>query len=935
MGTVESFSIETITKLKQQAETISSEGDLESALALLDKAEALAQTLSDPLAMGLVWRGRAHAWQVHSHFEASLEAVNQAVAIYEAHGTPTDVAKAQVTAVYKLGLMGRFDEAFALADWIQPHFVGDPFFQAVLADNLAPLFTWISQYKRAMETYQQAWELFTELEMPLRATRALHNMGVAAHKMDDLSLARDCFMRAYTQYAATDNALHMFRTQFNLAKLCVRQNQLQAAMTHLAQARADAKRLPPESPDMAHVDVYEARVWQAMNQPQKAERLLRHALSIFVQSGWQLDIVETRIELGHLLAQSQIPEMQAEGLDCLEEAARQLTGLQMPLLSASVQLSQAELLLRLQRTDEALHQVQPAYEMLIEAGLPLRAAQASIVWADSCWQRQPDKARQHYEAALAVVGDTIPLLAARCWRGLGKLAQNSDDGLVAEQAYGQAVQLLNKIRRSLSSHQHQASFLEDKQAITNELLAALHQQPKTAEKLLTWVERFKAASLADLLLRQPLDNNTDTQLQTLIAEREEVSAALDWRWSDLTFQDGDSLSKLSQRGSVLARHDSHQIKAVSSLTHHLKALDDQIARHQDNAYAWRDGVAIDGHNIHPLLDEQTILVSYYAAGEQLYALTVTQKLGDIQVHPLPAIWPDITSQWQQTRRRVMRPSSVQPNVQQRLSQLWQMLIAPLETRLQDKERLLILPHRDLFHIPFACLYDSRRQQYLVETWQLQYAPSATIWAYCRQRAAGKKPPLFLGYPGVRGQENYLKAVNSEVNHLAQLWPQATVLLDEAATRTRFWDAVSGRSIIHLAGHIHYDDSDPLASGMPLADGRWLRASDLYLQYGQLAGATVVLSGCESARVGLAGSDVLGLTSAFLYAGAMTLVSGLWKVDDVATAVLMQTFYQALSQGQHVAQALQSAQLHLLHQESFSHPYYWAPFTINGASPQLT
>lgn len=934
MAVDEPVSMETIAKLKQQAETISSEGDLESALALLDQAEALAQTLGDPLAMGLVWRGRAHAWQVHSFYEASLEAVNQAVAIYEAHGTPAEVAKAQVTAVYKLGLMGRFEEAFTLADRIRPHFVDDPFFQAVLAENLAPLYRWTSQYQRAIETYERAWALFTELEMPLRATHALHNIGVAAREMDDLSLARDCFMRAYPQYTATNNILAMLKTQFNLARLCVRQNQLQTAMTHLAQARADAEHLPPGSPNVAYVDVYQARVYQALNQPREAEHLLRRALSLFVQSGWQLDIIKTHVELGHLLAGSQVPETQAEGLACLEKAAQQLAGLQMPLLTASVQLSQAELMLRLQRTDEAINQAQQAYKLFTETNLPLRGAQARIVWADCCWRQQPDTARQHYEAALEVIGGAIPLLAARCWRGLGRLAQQRGDSLAAERAYAQAVQMLNNVRRSLSSHQHQAGFLKDKQTITSELLTALHQQPEAAEKLFTWVERFKATSLADLLFRQPLDNNTDTHLQTLIAEREQVGAALDRHWSDLTFQSSDSVSELSQRGAAPALRDTHQIETVSSLTRRLQVLEAEIAQHQDNAYAWRDGVTIGSRRIHSLLDEQTVLVSYYAAGEQLHALTVTQQPGDIRIHPLPATWQEVARQWQQTRRRVMRPGSSQPDVQQRLSRLWQMLIAPLESRLQGKGRLLILPHRHLFHVPFASLYNDQQQRYLVETWQLQQAPSATIWAYCRQRAAGEKPPLLLGYPGVRGQADYLEAVSGEVEDLARLWPRATVLLHEAATRAHFWDAAPGCAIIHLAGHIYYDDADPLASGMPLADGRWLRASDLYLRYGQLAGATVVLSGCESARVELAGSDVLGLTSAFLYAGATTLVAGLWKVDDAATAVLMQAFYQALSQGQPVAQALQSAQLHLLHQKTTAHPYYWAPFTINGGSPHL-
>jgi CHAT domain-containing protein len=156
-----------------------------------------------------------------------------------------------------------------------------------------------------------------------------------------------------------------------------------------------------------------------------------------------------------------------------------------------------------------------------------------------------------------------------------------------------------------------------------------------------------------------------------------------------------------------------------------------------------------------------------------------------------------------------------------------------------------------------------------------------------------------------------------------------VLVDEMATYTRFWTTAPGSAIIHLAGHIHYDGTDPLASGMPLAGGRWLRASDLYLHYGELAGSTVVLSGCESARVGLAGNDVLGLTSAFLYAGATTLVAGLWKVDDVATAVLMQAFYQPFLEGKAPSQSLQAAQLQFLQQPDHKHPYYWAPFTVNG------
>ena len=102
-----------------------------------------------------------------------------------------------------------------------------------------------------------------------------------------------------------------------------------------------------------------------------------------------------------------------------------------------------------------------------------------------------------------------------------------------------------------------------------------------------------------------------------------------------------------------------------------------------------------------------------------------------------------------------------------------------------------------------------------------------------------------------------------------------------------------------------------------------------------AGATVVLSGCSTGRGRPAGGDVMGLTSAFLYAGAIGIIAGLWRVDDAATAELMTTFYREISNGQDTANALQQAQLQLLRSERYARPYFWAPFSLNGDRRALT
>jgi CHAT domain-containing protein len=96
----------------------------------------------------------------------------------------------------------------------------------------------------------------------------------------------------------------------------------------------------------------------------------------------------------------------------------------------------------------------------------------------------------------------------------------------------------------------------------------------------------------------------------------------------------------------------------------------------------------------------------------------------------------------------------------------------------------------------------------------------------------------------------------------------------------------------------------------------------------LAGALVTLSACESGRNEVfAGDELMGLTRAFLGAGATTLVASLWLVQDETTAELMENWYEHLSEGSGRATALRNAQLTL--KDKYSHPYYWAPFVLIG------
>jgi CHAT domain-containing protein len=92
---------------------------------------------------------------------------------------------------------------------------------------------------------------------------------------------------------------------------------------------------------------------------------------------------------------------------------------------------------------------------------------------------------------------------------------------------------------------------------------------------------------------------------------------------------------------------------------------------------------------------------------------------------------------------------------------------------------------------------------------------------------------------------------------------------------------------------------------------------------------VVLSACQTGKGKLEkGEGVSGLSRAFLYAGAESVVVSLWNINDKSTALFMGYFYEYLARGESKSQALRLAKLKM-QQSKYSHPYHWAAFILIG------
>jgi CHAT domain-containing protein len=332
--------------------------------------------------------------------------------------------------------------------------------------------------------------------------------------------------------------------------------------------------------------------------------------------------------------------------------------------------------------------------------------------------------------------------------------------------------------------------------------------------------------------------------------------------------------------------------------------------------------------IQNLLDPNTTLVDYFVTEDRTLAFLITHSSFEtvaLQVHA-----EDLNEAINTFRDDFAGLTNVHPSS---LKQLYTWLILPLKDKLNT--RLVgIIPHGTLHYVPFAALTDG--EHYLSEEYALFTLPSASVLRFIQEK---RKPTaatiLAVGNPSTTEPGlPPLQSAEKEAQTIASLFG-AQPLIGDSATESALRTQSPNAGIVHIAAHGKYNSSNPLFSTLFLAkdseqDGR-LQVQEIYSLDLTKTTDLVVLSACET-QVGdvSAGDEVVGMTRAFLYAGTPTVIASLWKVDDEATTLLMERFYNHLREGMGKAQALQQAQRELREQyQQYRHPYYWAAFVLTG------
>ncbi len=277
-------------------------------------------------------------------------------------------------------------------------------------------------------------------------------------------------------------------------------------------------------------------------------------------------------------------------------------------------------------------------------------------------------------------------------------------------------------------------------------------------------------------------------------------------------------------------------------------------------------------------------------------------------------------------------SAAKPEHLSLYSTLYDWLIRPAQTEIAASgvKTLVFVINGSLRNLPMAAIYDG--QQYLIEKYSIAFAPGLQLLDP-HPLATRDLKTLIGGLSEARQGFIALPGVQSEVDLITRK-VSSEVLLNQQFTSDSLKQTLSDTKtpVLHLATHGQF--SSKIEDTFILTwDGK-LNLSELEEVIGRRTETTsdpielLVLSACQTAK----GDNraVLGLAGLAVKSGARSTMATLWSVNDESTADFMAEFYKQLAKPNIAkSEALRQAQLFLLKQPKYNHPFYWAPFVLVG------
>jgi CHAT domain-containing protein len=260
------------------------------------------------------------------------------------------------------------------------------------------------------------------------------------------------------------------------------------------------------------------------------------------------------------------------------------------------------------------------------------------------------------------------------------------------------------------------------------------------------------------------------------------------------------------------------------------------------------------------------------------------------------------------------------------SQLYRVLVGPIDDLLRPYRRVIIEPDEQLWLVSFQALIDPAGQ-YFGDRFAVSFSPGLAYLSFARswKGITEDSRALIVGDPKT---DNWtpLPEGEEEAKGIASQFRYTHLLLRGDATFENVVAAVGDVDVFHFSGHA---TASPRGVGLVLQNSTLFGADQLGTSafgHSQL----VVLSACSSANGGAgAFNDHDSVARSVMSLGVPAIVASRWMVDSRATSLLMQRFYHHLLDGEPVSEAFANATRELRAQAPYGHPFYWASFSVFG------
>ncbi|BDA67674.1 TPR repeat-containing protein [Calothrix sp. PCC 7716] len=491
---------------------------------------------------------------------------------------------------------------------------------------------------------------------------------------------------------------------------------------------------------------------------------------------------------------------------------------------------------------------------------------------------------------------------------LGNAHLDGNDFSTAYHAYNKAIKSVDNLHNEVYSGQ------EVKQKIAERWYKLYQQMVRNCLELnkiteaLEYVERSKNRSLVELILERDRKTIFPSDVVTQLEQLRDQLAAGQYQLQSGTAEN------------------------PAAIVQHLQELRQQRQELQDKYLPVGSGFKFK--QFLSTLDNKTAVIEWYITGDKILSFIIKPKPqtpfssdeeAEITVwQSQPEDLTALISWWKKyIQDYYQQKHEWQNQLESRLKNLAEILhIEEILSQIPKQyDKLILIPHRYLHLFPLHAL--PIQESCLLELFPngVSYAPSCQLLQLSQQRQREDFQSIFA----IQNPTDDLLFTDLEVNSILPLFSSHQVLPKTQATKTALSQVapqLEQANYLHFSSHGLFNPNSPLDSCLVLAGANEEEALDLSkcLTLGNLFDRNfdlnqcclVTLSACETGLIDFnnTSDEYIGLPSGFIYAGAKSVVSSLWTVNDLSTALLMIRFYQNLKAGLMVPIALNQAQVWL-------------------------